>query len=160
MSPSDDELNDIWDTYVREITAAQEAFARAAAKAEEKRQRRIADRAATQGGSARARPPMRAPHGPGDARQGRPGRGHDCATVSARRCIMPKLTPRQEPHALDHTSPYGLLCLACGERDLFRFAVDGAIVILSVADLAVGMRLVGCGRCGVRQSIVLEDQRA
>ena len=56
------------------------------------------------------------------------------------------------------TSRKAPVCIACGERERFRVAVPGGEVeVRRRADCTPAMRLIGCGRCGNRHTVVLED---
>jgi hypothetical protein len=56
----------------------------------------------------------------------------------------------------DVTGRLGPLCIACGNTKRFRIRSNGGEVLCEIPDLPEGeVRILACGRCGSRHSIVV-----
>ena len=73
---------------------------------------------------------------------------------------MPYAMPRhpEQPRRSERSYPTVPVCVACGNRTAFRVLVPGrGVEIRHRRDCTPAMRLVGCGRCGGRHTIVIES---
>jgi hypothetical protein len=71
---------------------------------------------------------------------------------------MPRLLPRQEPpYEPAPTGGRTPACIACGNRRTFWVRKGDENMILNAWEIERGMRIVACGRCRSRHSVVFES---
>jgi hypothetical protein len=77
-------------------------------------------------------------------------------TEERKREQMPRTMQRQEAPVEEHVVGRAPSCIACGNRRLFWVQRDDQIVIARAWEIRPKDRLLACGRCRARNTIVFE----